>query len=82
MRVQVKVTGILEDQLPPGTGNPTVLDVGDGATPLDVVRRLRLPAGDRYLIAVNGDVVPQGEQGTRAMSENDSLSIMPPLKGG
>ena len=82
MKLKVKVTGVLEDYLPAGTGNPTELEVDDGATPMDVVRRLRLSVNDRYLIAVNGDVVPQGEQTTRRLADSDSVSIMQPLKGG
>lgn len=82
MKIQVKTTGILDDYLPPGSDNPAQLEVKDGATPLDVVRRLRMPANDRYLIAVNGNVVPQSEQGSLVLSEDDTLAIMPPLKGG
>lgn len=82
MKIQVKVTGIIEDHLPPNSSNPMQLEVSDGVTPLDVVRVLRLPANDRYLIAVNGDVVPHSEHGRFTFSENDAISIMPPLKGG
>lgn len=82
MKIQVKVTGILEDYLPPGGGNPSQLTVGNGVTPMDVVRRLRMPTNDRYLIAVNGNVVPHSEQATFLLSDNDAVSIMPPLKGG
>jgi len=82
MKIRVKVTGALEDYLPPGSSNPMELSVGDGAYPMDVVRRLRLSTNDRYLIAVNGNVVPQSEQASHALAENDSISIMPPLKGG
>ncbi|MFC1681849.1 MoaD/ThiS family protein, partial [Pseudomonadota bacterium] len=76
------VTGTLEDYLPAGSGNPMELNVGDGASPMDVVRRLRLSTNDRYLIAVNGNVVPQSEQASRPLAEDDIVSIMPPLKGG
>ncbi len=82
MKIMVKVTGVLEDHLPPNSSNPRELDVKTDATPMDVVRHLRIPAADRYLIAVNGDVVPQSEHASRTLGENDSISIMPPLKGG
>ena len=82
VKIQVKLTGILEDYLPAGSRNPSELKVGDGVTPTDIIRRLRMPANDRYLIAVNGNVVPQHEQGTFVLSDNDAVSIMPPLKGG
>ena len=82
MKIQVKVTGIIEDNLPPNSANPVQLDITAGVTPLDVVHRLRLPAKDRYLIAVNGEVVPHSEHGKFALSENDTIAIMTPLKGG
>lgn len=82
VKIQVRLTGALEDYLPPGSGNPSELMLGDGVTPMDVVHRLHMPANDRYLIAVNGSVVPQREQATFLLSDNDAVSIMPPLKGG
>ena len=82
MKIQVKVTGIIEDHLPPNSANPMQLEVTAGVTPLDVVHRLRLPVKDRYLIAVNGEVVPHSEHGKFELSENDSIVIMAPLKGG
>ena len=82
MRIQVKTTGILDDYLPPNSNNPTELEVKNGVTPMDIVRRLGMPANDKYLIAVNGNVVPQSEHASLALSENDLVAIMPPLKGG
>lgn len=82
MKIQVKTTGILDDYLPSNGGNPAVVEVQEDVTPMDVVRRLGMPAGDKYLIAVNGDVVPQSEHAARKLHENDTLAIMPPLKGG
>ena len=82
MKIQVKLTGIIEDYLPPNSSNPVQLEVAGAVTPLDVVRRLRLPANDRYLIAVNGAVVPRSEHSRFTLSDNDAIAIMPPLKGG
>ena len=82
MKIQVKTTGILDDYLPLNSDNPAELEVKDGVTPMDIVRRLGMPANDKYLIAVNGDVVPQSEHAALTLSENDLVAIMPPLKGG
>jgi thiamine biosynthesis protein ThiS len=82
MKIAVKLAGALEDHLPPGSSNPTDIEIGADATLLDVLRRLRFPAGERYLIAVNGEVVPQSEHGSRALAQDDSVAIMSPLKGG
>ena len=36
----------------------------------------------RYLIALNGEIVPENRRPDTTLHENDELSIMPPLKGG
>lgn len=82
MKIRVKTTGLLDEYLPPNSDNPAEIEVQKNVTPMDVVRRLGMPPGDKYLIAVNGDVVPQSEHAAFRLTENDTLSIMPPLKGG
>ena len=82
MKIQVKTTGILDEYLPSGGDNPAKLKVKDNITPMDVVRGLGMPADDKYLIAVNGDVLPRSEHDQFELSENDMVAIMPPLKGG
>lgn len=82
MKIQVKTTGILDEYLPPGSDNPAELNVEGNVTPMDVVRRLGMPANDKYLIAVNGDVLPRSEHAEFKLSESDIVAIMPPLKGG
>lgn len=82
MKVRVKTTGLLDEYLPPGSGNPADLAFGDGTTPMDVVLGLGMPADGKYLISLNGEVLPRSEHARRRLSENDTLAIMPPLKGG
>ena len=83
MKIQVKTAGLLGAYLPPGSGrNRAVIRVASGATPLDVMRQLRMPLGDSYLVSLNGTVVRTAERETRVLEENDQLAIMPPLKGG
>ena len=82
MKIQVKTTGILDDYLPPNSKNPAEIDVAEDVTPMDVVHRLGMPTDGKYLIAVNGDVVPRSEHAVFKLSESDTLAIMPPLKGG
>lgn len=83
MKIRFRTAGLLAKYLPQGaTGLSAALDVGVGTTPADVMAQLGLPAGDRFLVALNGAVVPLGERGTRRLAENDELAVMPPLKGG
>lgn len=83
MRITFKTAGILAKFLPAGTkGLAAPLDVADGATPIDVMTQLGLPMADRYLVALNGAIVPTAERPNRRLAEGDELAIMPPLKGG
>ncbi len=83
MRITVKTGGILGRYLPPGGArNQAHLDVEEGATPIDVMKRLGLPETRTYLVVLNGTLVPKAERERRPLAENDELSILPPLKGG
>ncbi len=83
MKISFKTAGILVKYLPAGSKDRTaVLDVPPGATPLDVVEQLGMPADASYLMIHNGNSVPKAERAALTLSEGDNLSIMPPLKGG
>ena len=83
MKITVKTAGLLGKYLPAGSArNRAELEVSDRVTPADVMRQLGMPLDGNYLVALNGEVVPRDERTTRTLSENDHLSVMPPLKGG
>lgn len=83
MKITVKTAGLLGKYLPPGhSTNQAEIDVPDETTPDGVIEHLGMPAEANYLVALNGTVVPKAQRGQRMLSENDKLSIMPPLKGG
>lgn len=83
MRIRVETGGLLGEYLPPGSEEDSAeLDVAEGATVADVLRALGMPLEDRYMIALNGEVVTEGERAERALRDDDRLAIMPPLRGG
>ena len=83
MKITLKTSRPLAKYLPPGSsGNTANLQVAEGATPIDIIERLGLPAETNYLITLNGAIVPLSQRATCSLSESDQLSIMPPLKGG
>lgn len=83
MRIAVRTTGLLGEYLPPGSApNRAELELPDSATPVDVLRRLAMPANRKYLIAVNGGLVPTASHAERTLADGDEIAIMPPLKGG
>ena len=83
MKITFKTAGGLVRFLPPGSKDRTAqLQVAPGATPLDVIKQLGMPEDGSYLVIHNGASVPRAERATLILSEDDSLAIMPPLKGG
>lgn len=83
MKITVKTAGLLGKHLPPGhSANEAEIDVPDEITPEGVIKHLGMPIEANYLVALNGAVVPKSDRNTRKLTENDKLSIMPPLKGG
>jgi sulfur carrier protein ThiS len=83
MQVVVRTAGLLGRYLPPGSaGNEARLELDGEATPLDIMRRLGLPEDERYLIMLNGQVVPAAQRPSVQLSDGDDLGIFPPLKGG
>jgi len=83
MNIKIKTGGLLGKYLPAGGNrNRAELEVPEGATPRDVIKLLNMPPTGTYLVIVNGDAVPPSEQASLSLVENDTLAIMPPLKGG
>ena len=83
MKIRVKTAGLLGSYLPDGgERNRAVLRVPPGATPLDVMRQLRMPLEGSYLVSLNGTLVRLAERDSRVLEEDDQLAIMPPLRGG
>ena len=83
MKIHFKTGGLFVEHLPPGsTGNTAELDVPEGATPMDVMRTLGMPLDENYMVSLNGEVVVVSERDSRALSEDDHLAVMPPIKGG
>lgn len=81
MRVHVEVGGYLVEHLPGGEGEQ-VLELPDGTTALDVMKRIGLPLEESYLVVLNDSVLTSADRATRALAEGDRLSLMPPLRGG
>jgi molybdopterin synthase sulfur carrier subunit len=83
MKVTVKLFALLGDYLPAGAvDNAAELDVADGATPADIIRRLALPNEYCHLVLINGLYVTPGERDTRPLHPGDALAIWPPIAGG
>ena len=83
MRITFKTASIMAKYLPAGArDNIAEIEVAAGATPLDVMAQLGIPLDGVYLVTHNGMAVPTAKRPGLSLAENDTLAIMPPLKGG
>ena len=83
MKVSVKLYALLSDYLPAGAvDNQVELELPEGTTPEDVFAKFNLPRQYCSIVLVNGVYVEPSERGSRALGENDTLAIWPPVAGG
>ncbi len=83
MRILFRTASGMVKYLPPGAaGNCAGITVADGATPRDVMTQLGIPPDGAYLVTRNGAAVRSAMRDTVNLAENDTLAIMPPLRGG
>ena len=83
MRVTIKLYAMLSEYLPPGAEkNVASLELEEGATVAQVVKKLNLP--DRYvhLVLVNGVYVGHDAHADATLKAGDTLAIWPPVAGG
>ena len=77
MKITVKTVGWLSHHLPGDPAdNQADVEVDEGATPDAVIAQLALPTDHKYAVTINGDLVPQGEHGSRALAAGDLLAIL------
>jgi len=83
MKITLKTGGLLKRYLPDSAeGNTGDIEVPDGLSILGVLEHLGAPTDGNYLIIINGDAVPPSTRGDMVVNDGDSMSLMPPLKGG
>lgn len=83
MRITFKTASGMVKYLPAGSrGASAEITVADCATPRDVMAQLGIPPDGTYLVTHNGAAVPTAQRSTLTLTENDTLAVMPPLKGG
>ncbi len=75
MIVHVKLMGVLKPKTPPGDQ----LELEEGASIEDVLRRLDVPAESVQIFTVNGSL--ERDRG-RVLIDGDALSVLPPAGGG
>jgi sulfur carrier protein ThiS len=79
VRIEVRLFATLEPFLPPDSRDgAALLEVPEGSTVHDVVRRLGIPADlERVTLLNGGDSAPDAR-----LRPGDVLTVFPPLAGG
>ena len=84
MRITFKLFATLQDYLPAEgrKTNALALDLDDGTTVDEIVRRFGLPEKLVHLVLIDGSFIPPGERAGRVLREGETLAIWPPVAGG
>ncbi|HYB72389.1 MAG TPA: MoaD/ThiS family protein, partial [Candidatus Sulfotelmatobacter sp.] len=79
MKVQVELYATLSKFLPPGAeGRKVAVELPEGATVGDLLKRLAIPGEMAALLLVNGTHRPP----ETVLKDGETLAMFPPLAGG
>jgi len=80
MQIEVKLFANLRKKLPPGSsGGKVTLTLDDGATITTVIQQLDISLELAQMVLVNGE---QTREFDRPLTNDDTVSIFPPVAGG
>jgi sulfur carrier protein ThiS len=83
VNIQFKLFAMLKDYLPEGAkGNQITLEVDEGTTAADLIKRHNMPPHLTHLVLLNGHYIEPGKRATTLLNEGDVLAIWPPIAGG
>ena len=69
--------------LPPGAVGHTVsVELGEGATVLDLMERYRVPREQAHLVVCNGLFMPPSRREAYQLQNGDVIALWPPVAGG
>ncbi len=84
MHITLKLFATLENYLPPGRSahNEAVVEVPEGASVADVLRRFGVPREEVHLVLVDGRFVQADALEDVRLEEGQALAVWPPVAGG
>ena len=83
MKIAFKLFASLSDHLPAGSRDNRIdLDVDDGVSVAELIRRYEVPERNAHLVLVNGLFIPPAERSRRLLREGDEVAVWPPIAGG
>jgi sulfur carrier protein ThiS len=81
MKITVHTVEWLSHHLPgQPSGHEAEVEVGEDATPEDVIAQLALPNDYHYLVEIDGAPVPHAEHRTRGLEAGQVLKSLPEPK--
>ena len=80
MRIELRLFASLRKKLPPGSPRGhCALELPDGTTFGDLLRRMDIPRASAQMVLVNGE---PDRSAQRVLLDGDIVSIFPPVAGG
>jgi molybdopterin converting factor small subunit len=80
MHIKIKPMAALRSKLPPGSiGGVAHFELEQGATVASALEKLGLATGQVHLVLVNGNME---HDRSRLLSDEDELTVFPPVAGG
>jgi len=84
MRITLKLFATLEKYLPASRSahNEAVVEVPDGASVAEVLRRFGVPREEVHLVLVDGRFAPADALDAVRLEQGQALAVWPPVAGG
>lgn len=83
MKIAFKLFASLSDYLPAGSrDNRIELDVEEGVTVGELIRRYQVPERSAHLVLVNGLFIPPAQRLRHRLKPGDEVAVWPPIAGG
>lgn len=83
MQIRVKLFATFRQYLPEQAGSEGILlEIGENATPLQVLQRLGVPADAIHLVLINGEYIEPQRREEAIFQDQDVLAVWPAVAGG
>lgn len=83
MQIRVKLFATFRQYLPEKAGSEGVLlEIGEHATPLQVLQRLGVPVDAIHLVLINGEYIKPQRRQEAVFHDQDVLAVWPAVAGG
>ncbi len=83
MKISLHMLGDLRQYLPASANfDQADIEIAQGASLRQLIDMQTVPIGTDYIVIVNGQLVQEADFDDRILSDNDEVTLFPPIKGG